>query len=90
VDEAGESELQLTLFHEGSEIMKKLKAGVEVRVAPAGVDRKPTADAVPGKISAMRTEGRQGKATVAVTPSPDTKFRPTGLFRLWIAGTTAK
>jgi hypothetical protein len=89
VDAIYDLEMKLTLFNEGSDVMKQLKPGVEVRIAPAGVDRKARGDGVTGQITAMKMEGRQGKATVEVA-SMDTKFQPTGLFRLWIAGATPK
>jgi hypothetical protein len=89
VDSFVERDLRLTLFNEGSEIMKQLKPGTEIRIAPAGVDRKPSAPAVAATVASMKMEGRQGKAALTVTSS-DTKFQPTGLFRLWIAGGTPK
>lgn len=89
VDSFVEQDLRLTLFNEGSDIMKQLKPGTAVRIAPAGVDRKPVARAVAGTVQSMKMEGRQGKAALTVTPS-GTKFEPTGLFRLWIGGGTPK
>jgi hypothetical protein len=81
--------LRLTMFNEGAEIMKQLKPGVKVRIAPAGIDRKPTAQPVLGEIAEMKMQGRQGKATVSISPS-NVRIDPTGLFRLWIAGAAAK
>jgi hypothetical protein len=90
VDAFAEQDLRVTLFNEGSEIMKKLKPGSEVRVAPARADRKPTAPAVTGTVASMKMEGKQGKAQIMIRPPGATSFTPTGLFRLWIAGATPK
>ncbi len=45
VDRIEGGALDLTLFQESGEIARQLKAGQKVRVAPAGVDRKPTSSA---------------------------------------------
>ena len=90
VDEFVEQDLRVTLFNEGSEIMKKLKPGTVVRVAPAGVDRKPTAPAITGTVASMKMEGKQGKAQIMVRPSPATKLEPKGLFRLWMGDAAPK
>ncbi|HSI61653.1 MAG TPA: hypothetical protein VLE43_01005 [Candidatus Saccharimonadia bacterium] len=51
VDEASGTTLKLTLFNEGGDVAKQLKAGKPVRVAPAGVDRKPTAKAISATVT---------------------------------------
>lgn len=89
VDTATYHELGLTMFPEGVEISKQLKAGTTVRVAPAGVDRKPSATPVNGRVAATKQDGRLTKVTVALE-GPGPTFVPTGLFRLWIAGAAAK
>lgn len=43
VHESQGSQLTLTLFNEGDELIKQLKLGGSIKAAPAGVDRKPTA-----------------------------------------------
>ncbi len=85
VDEANGKELRLTLFNEGSDIWKQLKAGKAIRVAPAGVDRKPTAAPLTGTVTAAVTKGRECKVTFTLSAA-EAKFQPTGLARLWIAG----
>lgn len=90
VDVFVEQDLRVTLFNEGSDVMKQLKPGTAVRIAPAGVDRKPTAPAINGTVASMKMEGKQGKAQIMVRPSAETKLEPTGLFRLWIVGAVAK
>ena len=84
VDETNGKELQLTLFNEGSDIAKLLKAGKAVRVAPAGMDRKPTTAPFAGTVSAVKTVGRNCKVTLTLSAEA-AKFQPTGLARLWIA-----
>lgn len=82
VDEASGELLNLTLFHEGEEQVKQLKAGTTVRVAPAGVDRNPTAEPLTATVRSAKMMGRQCKVTLALEAATE-KFRPTGLVRLW-------
>ncbi len=83
IDEVSDSQLALTMFHDGEEQTKQLKTGKAVRVAPAGVDRKPTAEAVTATVSSVKTMGRQTKV-VLTTSAKLPQFQPTGLARLWI------
>jgi hypothetical protein len=85
VDEAKGTELRLTLFNEGGDIAKQLKVGKAIRVAPAGVDRKPTTAPLTGLVSAVVTKGRDCKVTLTLSAA-EAKFQPTGLARLWLAG----
>ena len=85
VDEVNGKELKLTLFSEGSDIAKQLKAGKTIRVAPAGVDRKPTSAALTGTVSTAVTKGRETKVTIKLSAA-EAKFKQTGLVRLWPAG----
>lgn len=85
VDEAKGKELKLTLFNEGADIAKQLKAGKAVRVAPAGVDRKPTAAPLAATVTAAVTKGRECKVTISIAAA-EGKFQPAGLVRLWLAG----
>lgn len=82
VDEVMADQLKLTLFHEGEEHVKRLKVGKPVRVAPAGVDRRPTSEQIPGKVTAVKMVGRQCLVTVSIEPTT-TKFEPRSLARLW-------
>lgn len=83
VDEVGGTRLVLTLFNEGEEQVKLLKIGSRVRVAPAGVDRKPTVEAISGKVVSLSKNGRQTQATLEIG-GPDDRFKPAGLARLWV------
>lgn len=85
VDEANGKELKLTLFNEGSDIAKQLKAGKSIRVAPAGVDRKPVTAPLTGTVTAVVTKGRECKVTLTLSAA-EAKFVPIGLARLWVAG----
>lgn len=82
VDEVNGKEVQLTLFNEGGDIAKQLKAGKVVRIAPAGVDRKPTAASLTSTVTTTTTKGRETKVTL--TLSAEGKFQPAGLARVWL------
>lgn len=84
VDESNGKELKLTLFNEGADIAKQLKAGKPVRVAPAGVDRKPTTAPLTATIATTTTKGRETKVTLTLS-APEAKFQPAGLARVWLA-----
>jgi len=83
VDASSGTQLTLTLFNEGDEQIKRLKQGGAVQVAPAGVDRKPTAAPVTGQVTAIGKNGRQAQVTVELTVSGE-KFQPAGVARLWV------
>ncbi|MDZ4403083.1 hypothetical protein [Prosthecobacter sp.] len=84
VDESSGTKLVLTLFNEGEEQIKRLKQGTSVRIAPAGIDRKPTADPISGKVTLLGKNGRQTQVTLELAASSE-KFQPTGIVRLWVA-----
>jgi len=83
VDVNTEKELQLTLFQEGGDIAHALKPGQSVRIAPAGVDRKPTAEPVHGTVSTAKMVGNLGKVTITLD-APTPVFQPSIVARLWI------
>lgn len=84
IDESAGATLSLTLFHEGEAQVKKLKPGAVVRVAPAGVDRKPTAEPSAGRIESVKTTGRLTAVTLMLSSSEaGGAFKPAGLARLW-------
>jgi hypothetical protein len=83
VDVSRGAQLTLTLFNEGDEQIKRLKQGTIVQVAPAGVDRKPTAAPITGKVTSLGKNGRQTQVTLELTASGD-KFQPAGISRLWV------
>ncbi len=82
VDVSDGPKLSLTLFNEGEVQVKQLKAGKTVRVAPAGIDRKPTTDPVEATVVEVKPAGRQTAVTLTLKV-PNAKFQPTGLARLW-------
>lgn len=83
VDAAAGTELKLTLFNEGGDLARQLKAGKRVRVAPAGVDRQPVAAPLGGEIKSATTKGRETKVTLTLGTS-EAKFQPNGLARVWL------
>lgn len=82
VDEALGKKVVLTLFNEGEEQVKPLKKGSRVRVAPAGVDRKPAGEPITGKVVALSKNGRQTQVTLEME-NPTDRFKVTALSRLW-------
>jgi hypothetical protein len=83
VDAADAGTLKLTLFNEGEVFVKQLKAGKAVRIAPAGVDRKPTAGPIKAQVKSAKMQGRQCLVELTVD-SATTAFKPTELVRLWV------
>lgn len=83
IDAAGEGTLKLTLFNEGEVIVKQLKAGKQVRIAPAGIDRQPTAEPIVAKVTSSKMQGRQCLVELTVEAAT-TSFKPTKLVRLWV------
>lgn len=83
VDEANGTSLSLTLFNEGEVQVKQLKAGKAVRVAPAGVDRRPAAEAVEAIVESAKTDGRLCRLTIKLS-RPVSGFEPAGLARVWV------
>ena len=82
VDKLEDKDLQLTLFQEGNEVSRTLKPGQKIRVAPAGVDRKPTAAPVQGTIKGAKMSGNLGKVTVTLDAA-STVFPAGVVARLW-------
>lgn len=84
VDEMSGSTLKLTIFNEADEYVKPLKVGADVRVAAAGVDRKPTIAPLRGKVTALGKSGRQNVVTLELERSAS-EFKPAGLARMWLS-----
>lgn len=84
VDKLTGRELDLTLFQEAGDIARQLKPGQKVRVAAAGVDRKPAGAPVTGIIAAAKMAGNLGKVTLTLDAA-SADFHPAGVTRLWIA-----
>lgn len=81
IDERTDGSLALTLFQEGQTIAKGIKVGHDVRIATAGVDRKPTMEPVAAKVTAIKQKGSLYEMTLAVTPSES--MTPGSLLRVW-------
>lgn len=84
VDAREEKVLKLTLFPEGRDFFNQLKAGVKVHIAPAGVDRKPSAEPANGVIQEIKQAGRLQTVAIQLDTTPDAKFVPAGIARVWI------
>lgn len=82
VDKIAGQEVELTLFQEGEDPVRKLKAGDKIRVAPAGVDREPTTGPVTGTVTAAKMAGKLGKVSLTLD-APARAFEEKGLARLW-------
>ena len=83
VEQAEPDHVLVTLFPEGAELIAKLKAGVHVRVAPAGVDRKPSAEPTAAVIEEIKPNGRVQTVTLKLEKPTGGAFHPTGLARVW-------
>lgn len=86
-DTAEGQTVELTLFGEVDEFAKKLKAGWKGKLAPAGVDRKPTAEPVDVTSTAAKMAGKLCKVTVQTSAPLPKGIEPTALIRLWIPQT---
>jgi hypothetical protein len=84
VDSSAAKEIALTLFQESGELARKWKAGEKIRVAPAGVDRKPSAAPVSGSIAAIKPAGNLTKITLTLDEEAKA-FRAGELARIWAA-----
>jgi len=82
VDTSADGAVQVTLFRESKLARATLKAGNAVRIAPAGIDRKPTAAPIAGTVAAIAGDA----VTITVPASSNAAFHPTALARMWIAG----
>ncbi len=75
--------LDLTLFQESGDVSHALKTGQSVRVVPVGVDRKPTAEPVQGKVASAKMAGNLGKVTITLD-APAANLQTGNVARLWI------
>ena len=83
VDEVTAEHVKLTLFNEGEVHVKQLKVGKSVRLAPAGIDRRPTAAPIAALVKSVKMLGRQ--CLVELTTTASTKeFTPKELARVWV------
>lgn len=84
VDQAAPERVAITLFPEGGEWIVKLAAGGHVRVAPAGVDRKPTTEPLGAVVEEIKPNGRVKTVTLKLDQPAGSGFQATGLARVWI------
>ncbi len=82
VDGTAGATVELTLFQEGGEVARTLKAGQKVRLALAGVDRKPTAAPIGGTVVAAKMVGNLCKVTIKLD-EPAEAFKVGAIARLW-------
>ena len=73
----------MTLFLEGRELAKELKAGRSIRVAAAGADRK-AGKTVEGTIKEHRPVGNLHQVTITLKADPPEALVVTGVARLWL------
>lgn len=83
VDDIGAGEVKLTLFQEGRELAKDLKAGMVVRLAPAGTDRMP-GKAISGTIKEQKAIGNLHGVTIRLQSEPPEAMKKTTVARLWV------
>ena len=83
VDASTPSEVRLTLFLEGRELAKELKAGRTVRIAAAGTDRK-AGKAIEGILKEHRPAGNLHQVTITLKSAPPEPLVVTGVARLWL------
>lgn len=79
IDSVASGVVEVTLFREGADARKALKNGSAVRIAPAGVDRKPLSKPEAATIS--RIDG--DRYTVTLSKDSQATFQPTKLVRVW-------
>ncbi|WP_254508319.1 hypothetical protein [Anatilimnocola floriformis] len=83
IDAVEKDALTLTLFNEGEVQAKQLNTGKQVRLAPAGVDKKPTAEPIAATVKSVKQMGRLWKVELTTTAATST-FKPTEVARLWV------
>lgn len=83
VDAAQPDRVVITLFPEGGDFISKLAPGGHVRVAPAGVDRKPSSEPVGAVIEEIKPNGRVKSVTLKLEQPVGSAFHVTGLARMW-------
>jgi len=82
-DTVSPTAVELTMFLESSGFAKNLKPGMAATLAPAGVDRKPAAEPVAVKVTAVKQQGNLTKLTVEPAVELPAELKSTSLIRLW-------
>jgi hypothetical protein len=83
-DTAADGKVTITLFRQGDEWAKKLKPKMTARLAPAGVDRKPSANPIDVTIVEAKMQGSLGKVTLETTQPLPAELKPTAVVRLFV------
>jgi hypothetical protein len=83
VDARDGKDVRLTLFQETRESARTLKAGQKVALAPAGVDRRPTAAPAPGMVTASKPVGALYQVTITLDTATGADLSPASLIRLF-------
>jgi hypothetical protein len=83
VDASSPNEVRLTLFLEGRELAKELKAGRTVRIAATGTDRK-AGKAIEGTLKEQRPAGNLHEVTITLRSAPPEPLVVTGVVRIWL------
>jgi hypothetical protein len=85
VDEVHGTGLKMTIFNEADTYIQPLKPGMTVRVAAAGVDRKPVTPPVEAVVvEAGRRKGERQTYVVLELRAAGASLEPTKLARLWL------
>ena len=80
----GGSTIEMTLFGWARDYSKGIKVGQSVKLAPAGVDMKPTAAPIEAKISVVKSLGHNTKLTLQSTQKLPAGVEPTNVVRVWV------
>lgn len=75
--------VRLTVFQEGRELAQKMKQGQPVRLALAGVDRRPSAPPTDAAVTAVKAAGNLTKVSVTLASIPKDGFVRGAVARLW-------
>ncbi len=84
VDKVDGGAVDRTLFEESGELSHKLKPGMKVRVASAGVDRKAIGTPVTGSVTTAKMAGNLGKVSITLDANSPA-FVPGNIARVWDA-----
>lgn len=83
VDLVENGQIDLTIFQEGSALARTLKKGQAVRIAPAGVDRKPIAEPIEATVLSVDPNGKLTEIQLT-TKQDSSSFQVKKLARVWI------
>lgn len=78
------NKVTVTLFLSARDYAKEIKKGMTGRLAPTGVDRKPTAEPIDVTVTEAGMKGSLAKVTVECSHPPQKGLEPTAVIRLWL------